>query len=136
EKRMKAVRQEIENRVFYGAGGAGLLQQAVFGWDSRIRRRRKREGTINRYLVRLGRLRPWLDDKDVQRIDQDLVRQIVRDRAKLGVTNATIRRDLTAMSSVLDCAIDEGWITENPAHSYDRRRLKETRDPIVLPDPI
>jgi integrase/recombinase XerD len=136
EKRMKAVRQEIENRVFYGAADAVLWQQAVVAWDSWIKRQGKREGTINRYLVSLGQLRPWLDDKDVQRIDHDLVRQIVRDRAKLGVTNATIRRDLTAMSSVLDCAIDEGWITENPAHSYDRRRLKEKRDPVVLPDAL
>ena len=38
------------------------------------------------------------------------------------------------MASVLDAAIDEGWISDNPAHSFDRRRLKETRDPIVLPD--
>ncbi len=131
---MKAIKKEIEDRVFYGEGEAISWPQAVVAWDAWIKRQKKREGTVSRYLVSIGQLRPWLDDKEVQRIDNDLIRTIVRDRAKLGATNATIRRDLTALASVLDCAIDEGWIEENAAHSYDRRRLKEKRDPIVLPD--
>lgn len=130
---MRAVRQEIENRVYFGEGEAVSWPAAVVAWDAWIKRQNKREGTITRYLVSLGQMRVWLDDKDIQRIDGDLVRKIVRDRAKLGVSNATIRRDLSALASVLDAAIDEGWITENPAHSFDRRRLKEGRDPIELP---
>jgi integrase/recombinase XerD len=134
EKRMTAVRSQIENQLFYGEREAVSWPHAVVAWDGWVRRQGKRAGTITRYLVSLTQLRPWLDNMDVQRIDADLVRRIVRDRAKLGVTNATIRRDLTAMASVLDCAVDEGWIEENAAHSFDRRRLKEHRDPIVLPD--
>lgn len=134
ERRMNAVRQEIEDRAYFGAGEAVSWPQAVVAWDGWIKRQRKRPGTVKRYLVSLAQLRLWLDDKDVHEIDATLVKDIVRDRRKLGAGNATIRRDLTALSSVLDCAIDEGWIEENPAHSYDRRRLKESRDPIVLPD--
>ena len=133
EKRMKAMKAEVVDRAYYGAAEAKTWPEAVIAWDAWIKRHKKREGTIKRYTVSLGQLRPWLDDKDVQRIDNDLVRQIVRDRAKLGVTNATIRRDLSALASVLDAAIDEGWTKENPAHSFDRRRLKEQRDPITLP---
>lgn len=131
---MTAVRKEVEERVFYGGTEAVSWPHAVVAWDAWIKRQNKRQGTIDRYLVSINQLRPWLDDKDVQRIDNDLIRVIVRDRAKLGATNATIRRDLTAIASVLDAAIDEGWIEQNAAHSYDRRRLKEKRDPIVLPD--
>lgn len=134
ERRLKARKQAIEDQAFYGASEAVSWPQAVVAWDGWIKRQRKRPATIKRYLVSLTQLRPWLDDKDVQRIDQALVRQIVRERARQGATNATIRRDLTAMSSVLDAAINEGWIEENPAHSFDRRRLDESRDPIVLPD--
>lgn len=134
ERRLKAAREAVEDRVFYGASEAIAWPQAVVAWDAWIKRQRKRPATIKRYLVSLGQLREWLDDKEVQRIDHELVRQIVRDRAKRGATNATIRRDLSALSSVLDAAIDEGWIQENPAHSFDRRRLAERRDPIVLPD--
>ena len=87
---MKAVRKEIEERVFYGATEAITWPQAVVAWDGWVQRQDKRPGTINRYLVSLLQLRHWLDDKDIQRIDHDLIRQIVRDRSKLGVTNATI----------------------------------------------
>lgn len=134
ERRLKAAREAVEDRVFYGASEAKSWPEAVVAWDGWIKRQGKRPATIKRYLVSLAQLRPWLDDKEVQRIDNELVRQIVRERARQGASNATIRRDLSAMASVLDAAIDEGWITENPAHGYDRRRLKEKRDPVVLPD--
>lgn len=134
ERRLKAAREAVEDRAFYGAGEAVSWPQAVLTWMDWIKRQHKRPATVKRYAVSLTQLKEWLDDKEVQRIDHDLVRQIVRDRAKRGATNATIRRDLSALSSVLDAAIDEGWIAENPAHSFDRRRLREKRDPIVLPD--
>lgn len=134
EKRMKAARQAVEDRVYFGAAEAVSWPAAVVAWDAWIKRQGKRPGTITRYLVSLTQLRHWLDPIEIQRIDADLIRTIVRDRGRRGTTNATIRRDLTAMASVLDAAIDEGWITENPAHGFDRRRLKERRDPIVLPD--
>lgn len=134
ERRLKARKQTVEDQAYYGAGEAVSWPQAVVAWDTWIKRQGKRPATIKRYLVSIIQLRPWLDGKDVQRIDSDLVRQIVRERARQGTTNATIRRDLSALSSVLDAAIDEGWITDNPAHSFDRRRLKENREPIVLPD--
>jgi len=134
QKRMKAIREQIKERVYYGGLDARSWPEAVVAWDSWIKRQHKRDSTIKRYLVSLGQLRHWLDDKDVQRIDLDLVRLIVRDRSRLGVSNATIRRDLSALASVLDAAIDEGWIKENAAHSFDRRRIKEKREPLVLPD--
>jgi integrase/recombinase XerD len=132
---LKALRQEIEDRVYFGASEAISWPQAVVAWDEAIKRTKKRPGTIARYLVSLGQLRRWLDPCDVQKIDLALLREIVKQRRKAGAGNATIRRDLTAVSSVLDHAIDEGWIEENPARMFDRHRLKESRDPIVLPQP-
>lgn len=133
ERRMKAVRKEVEERVYFGGQESISWPQAVVAWDGWVKRQGKRGNTIKRYLVSLMQLRPWLDAMDVQRIDMETVRKIVRDRGKLGATNATIRRDLTAMSSVLDAAIHEGWIKENAAHGFDRRFLKEQREPILLP---
>jgi integrase/recombinase XerD len=34
---------------------------------------------------------------------------------------------------VLSVAVDEGWIEDNPAHAIDRGRIKERRDPMMLP---
>lgn len=132
---MKVRRQEIEDRVYFGASEAVSWPQAVVSWDEAIKRSRKRPATMKRYLVSLTQLRRHLDQKAVQEVDLDLIREIVRQRKRDGAGNATIRRDLTAMSSVLDNAIDEGWIEENPARMYDRRRLIEEREPIMLPQP-
>ena len=59
---------------------------------------------------------------------------IIRDREAAGVTNATIKRDLVALSSVINYAIDQGWIESNPILAR-MKRVKERRDPIVLPRP-
>jgi integrase/recombinase XerD len=48
------------------------------------------------------------------------------------VSNATIRRDLTAVSSVLEFAIDREWREGNPALER-AKKLNERRDPITLP---
>jgi integrase/recombinase XerD len=58
---------------------------------------------------------------------------MVKGRRVAGATTATIRRDLTAISSVIDHAIDEGWTDENPTLTIRHRRMREKRDPIVLP---
>lgn len=135
ERRLKARRQEIEDRVYFGAAEPVSWPRAVVAWDEAIKRTRKRQATMKRYLVSLTQLRRHLDAKAVQEIDLPLLREIVRARKRDGASNATIRRDLTAMSSVLDNAIDEGWIEENAARMFDRRRLIEERDPIILPSP-
>ena len=43
-------------------------------------------------------------------IDGRLVAEIIRERQRSGVTNATIKRDLGALSSVLNFAILQGWL--------------------------
>jgi integrase/recombinase XerD len=50
------------------------------------------------------------------------------------VTNATIRRDLVALSSVMNYAIDESWLENNPVLAR-MARVAERRDPIILPRP-
>ena len=50
------------------------------------------------------------------------------------MTNATIKRDLGALSSVMNFAIDQGWVEANPVLPR-LQRLKERRDPITLPTP-
>jgi integrase/recombinase XerD len=85
--------------------------------------------TAKRYAVSLRQLEPFLLGKFLDEIDRDLVKSIVDQRRAQGVTTATIKRDLTAGSSVLEFAEAD----QNPF--LDRlKRLKERRDPIVLPD--
>ena len=90
-------------------------------------------GTAKRYLVSLGRAAATFDGKFVDEIDRKLIAGFVSARKKQKATNATIKRDLTAISSVLGACISWAWCDDNPAMGYGRGVLKERRDPIMLP---
>ena len=60
------------------------------------------------------------------------INAMVAARLKSRVTTATVRRDLTAVSSVLDYAMDQLWREGNPARDK-ARRIKELHKQFVLP---
>jgi len=89
--------------------------------------------TAQRYATSLGVLAPFLDGKFLDQADGRLVADIIRTRQSVDdVTNATIKRDLTALSSVLTYAIGQDWIESNPVLPK-LRLIKERREPILLP---
>jgi integrase/recombinase XerD len=88
--------------------------------------------TCRRYACSLDQLQPYLDGKTLSVIDGRLVSEIAQARASAGVSNATIKRDLVALSSVMNFAIDQGWRDDNPVLPR-LGRIRERRDPIVLP---
>lgn len=130
EKRLKLLREQIENNVVYGEAEPVSWMKAVIAWRAAA----PSSSTTKRYATSLRQLRAHLDGLDVQQVTTDVLRAIVRDRRQL-VSIATVNRDLTAISAVLDHAVGEGWIDENAAYLFDRSRLRETRDPIDLPEP-
>lgn len=132
EKRLKALRQSIEDQALFGATGPVSWQDAVVSWNEHIARSIS-ASTCTRYISSLGQIRTWLDNKTVQEIDGAALRDLVKGRQRQGVTNATIRRDLTAIASVLAHCVDEGWVEENTAQAFNRKRVPERRDPILLP---
>lgn len=133
EKRLEDERKRITDQAYFGAAEPVSWEAAVVEWHSALPRLSLKPATITRYLVSLGQAREWFDGAMVQKIDGQFIKRFIRDRSRRGVSNATIRRDLSAISSVLGVAIDEGWIEDNPAKMIDRSRVKEKRDPITLP---
>lgn len=133
ERRLKAERERIEDTAYFGSSDPVRWQDAVVSWAGAWPRLGIKLKTGARYAQSLACVRKWLDTLKVHEIDNATLKEIVRARGKHGVTNATLRRDLTAVSSVLGHCVDEGWIEENPAHMIDRSRFKERRLPIVLP---
>lgn len=108
--------------------------------------------TLARYASSLAVLEPHLEGLYLDEIDKPLIGSIVearRDTAyvprgkkhPITVTTATIKRDLTALSSVLGFCVDEGWRDDNPVTAWlkpggrRKSRLQERRDPIMLPEP-
>jgi integrase/recombinase XerD len=135
EKRMNALRESIEDQAVYGISGPVTWPAAVVSWNENIGDAINAR-TFHRYATSLRQMRGHLDHLAVQEITVDTLRDMIKARRRAGVKNATIRRDLTALSSVLNHAIDEGWIADNPAAALNRRRLvPEKTVPIVLPQP-
>ncbi|WP_081433893.1 tyrosine-type recombinase/integrase [Azorhizobium caulinodans] len=110
-----------------------LWDDAVTAWASFIPRQVGSPRTVKRYADSLSIAGRHFSTLPIADIDKDAINRFVAARRAEGVTNATIRRDLQAISSLLDFSEDEGWRDGNPA--LDKmRRLKEHRDPIMLPD--
>lgn len=129
--RVKARREREVATAHYGDQRPSW-EDAYLAWGEHIAAHAK-PSTVKRYDVSLKQLEPFLRNCFLDEIDKGLVGEVIRQRRAVGVTNATIRRDLTALSSVLGYCEEEGWKDDNPALAR-LRRLKERRDPIVLPE--
>ena len=128
----KRVAEDIERlstAAFYGDSRVSY-RDLVASWFERHIVHEVGPRTVLRYNVSLRQLEPFLLELFVDEIDRDQVKRIVDARRAAGVATATIRRDLTALASVLDFA----EVEDNPALAR-LKQLKERRDPIVLPEP-
>jgi integrase/recombinase XerD len=88
--------------------------------------------TVERYACSLDQWAVHLDGKMLDEVTPRFIADAVRARQKEGVTNATIKRDLVAVSSVCNFAIAQGWLDANPTLAA-MKATREKRYPIVLP---
>jgi integrase/recombinase XerD len=88
--------------------------------------------TLRRYAISIQQTVQHLEHLSVDQIDGKAIQALVQARRRDGAKPATVRRDLTAISSVLGYAAALGQRTGNPALDA-ARMLKERRDPIRLP---
>ena len=130
--RLKAEREKVVAESHFGEKRPSW-KDAFVSWSTAITGHAK-PSTVSRYLTSLTQLEPFLANLYLDEVDKALINDIVRRRRSAGVTNATIKRDLTALSSVLNHAEEEEMCEGNPALAKSRR-LKEKREPIVLPEP-
>lgn len=133
--------EELSHGQFYGEERQKWMS-VVTEWSTHAAENIS-PNTLKRYKVSIRSLRTipipslkkrTLDDLYIDEINGKALTGLVKARRDAVVTNATIRRDLTAISSVLQYAEDQGWITDNHAHIFSRRGIKEKRDPITLPN--
>lgn len=88
--------------------------------------------TAKRYNVSINQIEGPIKGLFVDEITKAHVLSIVKGRRAAKVTNATIRRDLQALSSVLQYAELHDWRVGNPAKLI-METLSERREPIALP---
>jgi integrase/recombinase XerD len=129
--RLAAWRQKIE-RAALGAEDAPSFKAAVVKWTREVLPGAVKPAVRRRYLTSVDMLTPVFGTLRVSQIDERQISRYISSRAG-EVTNATIRRDLTALSKLLSACIVWGWIDRNPARSYDRSIIKEQRRTLTLP---
>lgn len=133
-RRVKEQRQRNIAARIYGDDRT-KWEEAVVSWaENYIPETDIGPETAKRYKCSLKQMNEWLCDKYVDEIDKRLIDEIVTiRRRRKGIAIASIRRDLTALSSVLTHCQVKNWRDGNPA--LDRLRLiKERKEPIVLPE--
>lgn len=89
------------------------------------------ETTLARYKVSLGQLAPFLEGKKLSEITGKFIGIMVKSR-KTEVTIATVKRDLVALSAVINFAGLHEYCEYNPVLPW-LKSLKERRDPIYEP---
>lgn len=94
-----------------------------------------KDGTADRYKVSLRRLSPSFENKLLTEIDRRSIGAYVEKCQARGDSNATIKRDLTALSRCLSNAVAMGKIDHNAAREWDRSTIKTRRHVITRPDP-
>lgn len=120
--------------------------EAIELWHLEYLPHNVKPGTATRYLSSIGQIRmavvtgpmgqrTTLEQLCIEQITLKTISEVVAwsKKQRRGLTHATLRRDLTALSSVIHMAVGQGWRQDNPAKVWDRSHVKERRDPILLP---
>jgi integrase len=127
--RLKAWKAELERAAHFGIERHSW-KEAVAKYVAEIMPGAVKAGTAARYQTSLRMVDPIVAGLYLDQIDSRTISKIA---GRKGPSNATRRRDLTAVSQVLRAARSWGWIDRNPALDYDRGLIRERRDPIHLP---
>jgi integrase len=108
------------------------LSDAVVKWGEEWLPRNVKPAVARRYLVSAGQLLDAMGDGLIVEIDDAWIGRYITARSRTA-TNATIRRDLTALSRLMAAMIVWGWREGNPAKWYDRSVIRERREPMEPP---
>jgi integrase/recombinase XerD len=131
--RLKGWRQTLEREVV-GAPDCPTIKAATIRWAKEVLAKSVKPSVRTRYLTSIGQIVDAIGDKPVDTITAATITEYASRRA-LTTTNATIRRDITALSRLLASCVAWGHRQDNPARFYDRSLLRERRDPIRPPEP-
>lgn len=87
---------------------------------------------MRRYLTSVAMLDAEFGQAKLGEITSQRIARYISRRSGT-VSNATIRRDLTALSRLLSSCIAWGWISDNPARTFDRTIIREKSKPLAIP---
>lgn len=133
KRRLKAWKAKISHEQFYGENRL-TWQDAATRYITEVMPGGVKLSTATRYKVSFRMVAPHLEGTFMDQIKVKDIATLVGKRKKEGASNATVKRDLTAVSRVCASARSWGAMESNPARDYlEQGLVRERRDPIVLP---
>lgn len=129
--RIRLWRQQIE-RASFGGEATPTWKAAVVRWSTEVLPRAVKPQVARRYLTSVAMLDAEFGDATLAQITPRRIAAYITRRTGT-VANATIRRDLTALSRLLSACIAWGWLTENPARTFDRSIIRERSRHLHIP---
>lgn len=131
--RLRGWRQTLE-RASVGAPDCPGIKAATLRWATETLPKAVKPAVAKRYLTSIAQIVDVIGDMPVDTISSSTITDYCS-RRSLVATNATIRRDITALSRLLASCVAWGWRQDNPARFYDRSLLRERREPVRPPAP-
>jgi integrase len=128
KERLEKLRRDLSHLAYYGENRM-TYKAAVTQWAAEYLPSLK-PATAARYKVSARQLDPHLSSLYIDQIDRKTISRYIRARKEQSATNATIRRDLTALSRIMSCCVAWGYRDDNPAQQFDRSIIRERRDPV------
>lgn len=133
QRRLKQILDDA-SRIRFGEDGRRTYKETAVAWVQGgyggVRPR-----SAARYQVSLRQLHETFAPLYLDQITTKTIGAYVRARQRGGASNATIRRDLSALSRLIAYACAMGWMEENPARAWDRSVIRERRFLIARVDP-
>ncbi|MDO8171923.1 tyrosine-type recombinase/integrase [Acetobacter tropicalis] len=137
ERRVEAIRNKIE-RTAIGIPDEESWPAAVVRWAAEGLSGVK-PSVRTRYLSSIRNFDQQFGSLLIASISTRDIAEWVRSRKSGGkssrtecgteISNASIQRDLTALSRLMSFCCSIGWRTDNPVQSFDRTIIRERRDP-------
>lgn len=133
-RRLKGWVLSVE-RATLGSPDCPTLKEVTIRWADEVLPQAVKPAVAQRYLSSMRQVVGALGNMPIDTITQTTIAGYASARSRVA-SNATIRRDLTALSRLLACCVAWGIRADNPLKIYDRSLLRERRDPIRPPDPV
>ena len=130
-RRFKAWKLKLERQEL-GDLEAPTFKAAVVKWAKEVLPGAVKPSVAKRYLVSIGQMAGHFGALRIAEINASTIGGYISSRSSRA-TNATVRRDLTALSRLLSSCVAWGWRQDNPARMFDRSIIRERRDPISPP---
>jgi integrase len=131
-KRLEQIKRDVTAATHFGENRLNW-KAAVVRYLTEVGPQAVKPSTLERYTVSLRQCGPYLEALYIDQIARKSIADLISARRKTGATNATINRDLTAVSAVIGAAVEWGACETNPARDFNRRLTRERRDPINPP---